>query len=175
MTGIPVLIVTGTVGVGKTTVAGAVSERLEALAVPHAFVDMDALRWCFPRPSDDRFHTRLGLRNLRAVWRNCRAAGATRLVTADVIETPADLAGYEQAVPGAEIVVARLVARPATIARRLHGRDTGSGLAWHLARAVELAEILERNGVGHLVVDTDEASPEELAGEILRRAGWTAE
>ncbi|MGH2559675.1 MAG: AAA family ATPase [Thermomicrobiales bacterium] len=170
---VPVLIVTGPVGVGKTTVAGAISERLEEVRLPHTIVDMDALRSSFPRPDGDPFHEELGLANLADVWRNSRATGSRRLVLADVVETP-DLSGYCRAIPGADIVVVRLVADAETNAARLRRRDSGSGLEWHLARAVELAELLERNGIGNLVVDASEASPAELAAEILARAGWLA-
>ncbi|MGH2534339.1 MAG: hypothetical protein ACRDJW_18875 [Thermomicrobiales bacterium] len=168
---VPVLIVTGSVGVGKTTVAGAISEWLEEARIPHAFVDMDALRCSFPRPADDRFHVRLGLTNLAAVWANCLATGARCLVLADVVESP-ELSGYRAAIPGAEIVVVRLVADARTTAHRLHNRESGSGLGWHLARAVELAELMERNEVGDLVVDAGTSAPLELAKDILARVGW---
>jgi len=61
---IPVLILSGPIGVGKTTVVPEIADLLVANGVRHAVVDLDALTWCFPRPAGDRFHQRLGLRNL---------------------------------------------------------------------------------------------------------------
>lgn len=169
---IPVLIVTGPVGVGKTTVAAATSDVLSGADIAHAMVDMDALRWCSPRPAADPYNVALGLRNLAAVWENDRDAGATCLVAADVIESRADLAGYRVAVPDAEIVVARLRAPLATIERRLAGRDTGAALGWHRRRAAELVAQMERDRVEDLLVETDGKAPFDIAREILTRAGW---
>ncbi|MGH2350730.1 MAG: hypothetical protein ACRDJN_03840 [Chloroflexota bacterium] len=86
---VPVLLLTGPVRAGKTSVAGEVSARLEQASIPHAVVDMDALRWCYPHPPDDPFgDEQVGLPNLAAVWSNFRAAGATRLVLAHVVGVP---------------------------------------------------------------------------------------
>jgi hypothetical protein len=167
---VPVLIVTGPVGAGKTTVGQAIADHLDAIGCPHAFVDMDALRACFPRPADDPFHVQLGLRNLAVIWRNFQDAGAERLIIADVVESR-DLRGYQAAVPGAEIAVVRIEALPGTIEQRLRRRETGEGLAWHLARAIELAEMMARHGIGDLVIGTDGRTPAEVAEEIVRRLG----
>jgi hypothetical protein len=167
----PVVILTGPVGVGKTTVATAIADLLDARDVPCALVDMDALRACFPRPADDPFHLALGYRNLAAIWTNVRAAGAGRLILADVVESP-DLSPYRQAIPGADITVVRLVASPETIAQRLRGREDGPSLAWHLDRAGELASLFERGGIGALVIDANHQSPADLATVILTRIGW---
>jgi ribose 1,5-bisphosphokinase PhnN len=171
--GVPALVLTGPCGVGKTTVLGAVCERLEAAGVPHAAVDMDALRCCYPRPADDPFHTRLGLRNLAAVWRAFRAAGAERLVLADIVEGRRSVAGLRRALHGAVPAVVRLRASPATLAARLGRRETGAALEWHLRRAQELTVLMERRGVGDCVVDTDGATAAEVAVEVLRAIGWT--
>jgi predicted kinase len=168
---VPTLIVTGPVGVGKTTVATAIVDVLDAGGIPSAFVDMDALRACYPRPAGDPFHTALGYRNLAALWANFREVGAERLVLADVVESR-DLSPYRRAVPGADISIVRLIASPETITRRLHGREDGEALAWHLARAVELTALMEREGVGDLVIDTNDKTPAALAEGILRRIGW---
>ncbi|HEU5368609.1 MAG TPA: nucleoside-triphosphatase [Ktedonobacterales bacterium] len=86
-TRIPVLLVTGPPGVGKTTVAAEVSELLDQTGIAHAFVDVDSLRWCYPRPAHDRFRIQLAMKNLAAIWANFQAAGATCLILADVVES----------------------------------------------------------------------------------------
>src|SRR5919204_2152456 len=106
----PVLVVTGPVGVGKTAVAVEMSNLLGEMLVAHAVVDMDWLRWCYPSPEHDPFHIALGLQNLASVWANYRAAGAGRLVLVDIVETRSQLATYQAAIPGADILVARLSA-----------------------------------------------------------------
>jgi hypothetical protein len=172
---IPVLIITGPVGVGKTVVAAAISDLLGDAGVPHAMVDADQLRWCYPALPDDRFRVALGLRNLAAVWANYHAAGAQRLVLADVVEQRSDVAGYQQAIPGAAIVVVRLRASLATIERHLRGRETGASLDWHLHRAAELTASMERHQVGDLLIETDGKPVDVIAREALARVGWDDE
>jgi adenylylsulfate kinase len=169
---IPVLLITGPVGVGKTSVGAEVSTLLERAGLPHAFVDMDHLRWCPPAPPGDRFNVALGLRNLAAVSANYRVAGAQYLILADVLEARADLALYEAAIPGALIRVVRLRASVETLTGRVRQRDTGEGLAWSLDRTAELAAQMERDRVEDLVVETDGRSVPEVAQVVLDRCGW---
>jgi adenylylsulfate kinase-like enzyme len=41
---VPPLLITGTLGAGKTTVAAEISELLDQAQIPHAHVDVDARR-----------------------------------------------------------------------------------------------------------------------------------
>jgi adenylylsulfate kinase-like enzyme len=169
---VPLLIITGPVGVGKTTVAGEVSEQLAAAGVAHAFVDIDSLRWCYPRPADDRFRIQLAMRNLASLWPNFRAAGATHLVAADVIESRAELRRFETAIPQALITVVRLRASVEVLWQRVAQRELGSGRDWHLRRAAELAAQMERDAVEDLLVETDGRAIAEIAGEIVLHTSW---
>ena len=170
---LPVLLVTGPVGVGKTSVAVSLSASLSRAGVPHALIDMDWLRECSPAPPGDPFQMALGMRNLAAVWANFREAGAERLVLADVVETREQRADYEAAVPGAGIQIVRLKAPLPTIHRRLEGRETGESLNWHQYRAAELAEQMERDALEDLLIDTERKTIGEIAQEVMERAGWT--
>ncbi len=169
---IPVLLVTDPVGVGKTTVGGEVSALLSRAGAAHAFVDVDSLRWCHPSPPHDPFRTALGLQNLAAVWANCQAAGAERLVLASVIESRDELAGYQAAVPGAAILVVRLRAPVATLTDRVARREVGAGHEWHLRRAAELAAQMDRDRVEDIVVETEGRSVPAVAREVLARSTW---
>ncbi len=170
-TSVPVLIITGPVGVGKTTVASMVSELLEQAELAHACIDIDALRWHYPRLPGDPFSSQLAMKNLAAIWINFQEYGATHLVVADVIETRDELDRYRAAIPGAEIFVVRLRASLEMLAQRVRRREIGSGLEWHLARAPVLAAIMERNKVENLLVETDGKAVIEIAKEIL--AVWS--
>jgi chloramphenicol 3-O-phosphotransferase len=167
---IPVLVITGPVGVGKTSVAASVSEILDERGIPHACIDLDWLRWCHPAPGHDPFNVTLGLKNLSAVWANCRAAGAERLIIADVVEAPEEREGYLAAVPGAYLWIVRLTAPVSTLHERLEGRETGASLEWHKARAVELAGQMEETALEDLKVDTDGRTVRQVAEEVLTRS-----
>ena len=160
--------------VGKTAVAVAVSDLPDEAWVSHALVDADWLRWVYPRSSRDPFESALGIRNLAAVWANYRAADAERLLLLDIVETRESVAAYLSAVPGAEITVVRLRAPISTVHRRLEGRETAENLAWYRRRAIALSELLEDDGVGDVLVDTEGRNVREVARSILHsEGGWS--
>jgi energy-coupling factor transporter ATP-binding protein EcfA2 len=171
---LPMLVITGPVGVGKTTVAAALSELLSQADLAHALIDLDWLRWCYPSPADDPFQLTLGIQNLAAVWSHEQAAGAARLILVDVVETRATLDSYQAAIPHAERLLVRLHADLATLRQRLEGREVGASLAWHQQRAAELTTLMERARLEDLLVDTMDRSALDIAGEIIARTGWIA-
>jgi len=73
---LPVVILSGPVGVGKTSVGSAMNTILEQRSVPHTFVDFDQLRYTFPRSTDDPWNNVLALENLKSIWSNCEKARA---------------------------------------------------------------------------------------------------
>ena len=104
---VPVLLITGPVGVGKSTVA-AEAARLREANVPHALVDLAWIGQSWPIPDDDPWHERLAHRNLACIWANFRDAGAGRLILCRVLEDRSLLRAVVEAVPGAEVKVVRL-------------------------------------------------------------------
>ncbi len=167
-----VLILTGPVGVGKTAVAGELSNLLGAADLAHAVIDLDWLRWCHPTPAHDPFHTALGLQNLAAVAANYRAAGASRLIFVDIVEARSALLDYEAVIPGADILVVRLNVTLPTIHTRLEGREKGDSLRWHKERAAELLDLMYERAVEDLLIQTEGKTAAEVAGEVLSRLGW---
>ena len=167
------LLITGTVGVGKTTVAEAVGDLLAVRGVPHAVVDLDQLSRCWPPPAGDRFNRAMELRNLRSVTANYRAAGALRLVLAGVIEQRSHLQDYERALD-CSISIVRLRADPHVLADRLRDRHRNDpdGLAWHLSRAPELTAVLDLAGVADTEVDTTGRPIPKVAADVLAAVGW---
>jgi hypothetical protein len=165
------LLITGTVSVGKSTIAAEINDTLAALKVPNAAVDLDALSWQWPSSSE--WNSDLMFENLAALWPNYVARGVTHLVLAGVLEDRADLDRYRVAVADADITVCRLVAPETDRIARLLGRmPPGPSRDWHLARTVELNSILERLVVEDFVVDNGARPVREVATEILIRAGW---
>jgi hypothetical protein len=167
------LLITGTVGVGKTTVAETVGWLLKERTVPHAVIDLDQIRLFWPHPEGDRFNLGIELRNLASLAANYRAAGAQRLVLAGVIERRSDLAAYERACGGSVFVV-RLLGAPLTVEQRLRTRhlDSPEELAWHLARRAELDSILDAAHVSDADIVIAERPPRAVAAEVLQLAGW---
>ncbi|MEU4693875.1 adenylyl-sulfate kinase [Actinoplanes sp. NPDC023714] len=161
------LLLTGTVGSGKTTVAEALGDLLAEKRIPHAVVDVDWLRRSWPSPPADPFNGAITLRNLRAVARNFLAAGAERLILAGVVESRQERDAYREAL-GVPLAVGRLRVDLAIVRERLirrHEHDP-AGLEWHLKRSGELDRILDEAGVEDFVVDAGLRSPGEVAASI---------
>jgi len=167
---IPVLIISGPVGVGKTTIGEEVSNILMARGIPHSLIDMDCLAETYPRA--DRFGTQLALKNLRDVWANCIEAGSRNLILPRVIESREDLESIRQAIPNAAPIVCRLRAGDNTLIERVTKREIGSGLDWHQRRSLELAKILDHDAPTDFVVETDNRSIIEIAEDIVGKVEW---
>ncbi|MDQ3656473.1 MAG: hypothetical protein M3457_15540 [Chloroflexota bacterium] len=165
---IPVVVITGTVGAGKTTVMGAMSEVLKGRGIRHAAIDQDALRMVHPYPDGEPFGATVGYRNLAALWPNLVGYGVRCVIIADVVENmAASRAAYVTAMPGTKVTVVRLIVPMPLILRRLEGRETGASLAWSQRRAPELHGIQQRERVGDLVIDVGGRPPHEIAEEII--------
>lgn len=167
------LLISGPVGVGKTTTAHEVSEQLEALGVPHTMVDLDALAQTYPRPADDPFGQRLALENLGSVWRAGRRAGARNLIIARVIEDVTELDDYRRATGIERIELVTLMATPRVLEQRVRRRELGSGVAWHVERALELRELLEAAELPGAVIDADGSSVQEIARAVVESVEWS--
>ena len=169
---VDIVFLNGTVGVGKTTLAAALS-AIESQT--HAVLDLDEIRRLYPSPATDRFNHELELENLRALAANFRRAGARRLILAGIIEERAEIARYLDALDSTGIFICRLVASPDVLSDRLARRHEGDpeGLDWHLARAPELTHILDAAAFDDLIVDSSATAPAELARIVRGAAGWT--
>lgn len=85
------VILTGTIGAGKTSVAEEISDVLRERRLRHALLDLDWLAQVYPGRDDDRYNDRLVFDNLAAIWPNLRDAGAEYLRMARVVEDAGDL------------------------------------------------------------------------------------
>jgi len=167
---VPVLALSGSVGVGKTAVLIEIHDILESAHIPHGCVERDALGYSYP--AQGRFNEGIIERNLACVARTFIESGATRVVIAGVIESRSDLDSYRRSIPGAEIVVCRLTGDLELRRERLRAREIGAGLNWHLARTEELDTIQDASRVANFTVDNGQRPIREVAEEVLRRAEW---
>ena len=171
--GIPGLLLTGTIGAGKTTLAEAISERLHEEGIPHALLDLDWLGQVYPPPDEtDPFNDSLALRNLAAIWPNFVESGIRHAILAATVLDRRQLEGVERAMPACRLTVVRVVAPPETIADRLRARDRGRLLEDFLRRTDSVAEEIERAALEDFSVTNEGRPPPELAEEILGRLEW---
>lgn len=168
---VPLILVTGTVGAGKTTVAAEMNDLLSTLKIPNAALDLDALVLQWPATSE--WNDDLMFENLASLWSNYRAHGTTHLILSNVLEDRCQLDRYRVAVPGAEITVCRLMTPESARLERLHARHPlGWSRDWHLARTVELEDLLDQRSCEDFTVENGDRTVGEVAREVLVRAGW---
>lgn len=171
MAAVPVLLLTGTVGVGKSTVAVEVHDVLGERGVPNVAFDLDAftMQW----PPSSKWNSDLMFESLAALWEINRHRGVERVVLAHVLEDGDERARYAEAIPGAELTAVRLVAPEVVRKDRLTARMApGPGREWHLHRTVELDAILDAARHEDFVVDNGDRPVRDVALEVLRGAGW---
>jgi adenylylsulfate kinase len=166
---VKVLVITGSMGAGKTTVLGAASDVLSASNVTHAAVDLDTLGiYHLPSPAGRD----LALQNLAAIWRNYAAAGIDRLLIAEAMESAADRDRLRSVIPGAEIMVCRLRAELETMQERVRVREPGMFQQRYVERVATLETLLDAAQLEDFSVETDGRHVNEVAREMLERAAW---
>jgi hypothetical protein len=170
---LPVLLLTGPIGVGKSAVLHEADALLIEASVPHATVVLEEIAGCWPFPPEGAVQRVTHLyRNLAELWSNYAARGAGRLLLEMLIEDRAGLRRLAQAIPGAEIVMVRLDAPLALIEERIRRREA-AGPEGELTGARWWAEHLERwTADDCVVVDNGDRPVRDVAAEVLRAAGW---
>lgn len=164
------IIFTGPVGSGKSSTAKALAELLEHNDISCALIDVDALHWFHPTPVGDPFGSEVGFRHLTQMTDTWRELDIPLLILADVIEESAE--DHQQCMPDYPVRVIRLDVAFDRLEARLRSRESESQVPWHLDRARELQQIMERNAIGDLVVSVSDESPEEIAQQVARELGF---
>jgi adenylylsulfate kinase-like enzyme len=187
-----VALITGPTGVGKSTIGFLSYQRCLQAGLTAGYVDLGQIGFVRPADAGDPGHQRLKARNLAAIWRNYRAAGATHLVATGRIGSPADSGRYSRELKGTGVTLIRLRAGSDDLRLRIMSR--GAGGSWpepgdrlrgrpaeflgDLADRViadqinQDAEARDRADGDGVAIDTTGRSPDESADAIARALGW---
>lgn len=163
---INLIILSGPVGVGKTTVSEELSGVLETDGIGHTLVDLDGLSKTYPRPKGDKFGEQIALKNLTDVWSNARGLGVKNLIIARVVETRASAERIAAAVGASTQFIIQLNASNTTLLARVRRREIGAARTWHEQRALELSSKMRSSDVADIQLDTDGKTATEIANEI---------
>ena len=164
------LIITGSMGAGKTSVLAEASDILALRHIVHAAVDLDALGLAhLPSAAGN---DGVMYRNLESVCRNYAALGVTRLLLARAVEDRAELERCRSAVSAQNTSVCRLTAGIHTMQQRVKMRESGVLHREYVARVATLDAILDRAKSEDFVVINENRSIDDVAKEMLIRAGW---
>ncbi|HTP68972.1 MAG TPA: hypothetical protein VMJ35_08725 [Dongiaceae bacterium] len=167
------LIITGSMGAGKTSALGEASDILGHRGTVHAAIDVDALGLSY-LGATDRNNVAI-YNNLRSVCRDYAGLGVTRFLLARALESRSELETWRDIVSVAEVRVCRLTACVETMEERVRIRETGVLREQYVSRVAELNAILDRARVEDFCVSSENLSVTEVALEMLTRAGWISE
>lgn len=163
-----VLVLNGSPGSGKTTLANAIAERLREMDVPHAVIDVDELARVYPEVGGS-----LGWQNLCAVWPNYAALPNLKVIIPVCIDSKRDLEELRKATPSSKFTICELVADEWVLKERVTRREPNE--YWQ----TKLRNLVERHlgkdstaQFGDFQVRTDDRSVDEAANQILSRLGW---
>ena len=164
------LIITGSMGSGKTAVLFEASDVLASRNIPHAAIDLDALGTAhLPAGVQDK---ELMYRNLRSVWENYAQIGLKRLLLARAIENREELECCREAVKAENVVVCRLTASIQTMQGRVQSREIGALQDSFVARVAELSAVLDHARLEDIAVNNENRTVTDTALEMLTRSGW---
>jgi uridine kinase len=168
MTRSQVLVLHGSPGSGKTTLARAVTERLCQTNLANALIDLDALSIVYPHQG--RSFSRA---NLRAVWPNYAAVPDVRLLLPLVVVDHDDLLELRQVTAATRFMVCELTAPRKILERRVIEREPNE--FWR-STVLEYVAMYHRRDdhatIRDFQVNTGTRSVEEATVEVIRRCGW---
>jgi len=164
------LVITGSMGSGKSSVLAEASDILSLKGVAHAAVDLDALSFGhFPAAPDT---SELMYRNLGSIWRNYASAGATRLLLARAMETRVELEVCSKAVSALQVKVCRLMADLPVMESRVRQRELGILQQKFVDRVSVLDALLDRADLEDFRIHNQDRPLNQVAMEMLQHAGW---
>lgn len=164
------LIITGTMGAGKTTVLAEASDILALREIPHAAVDLDALGLAHlpsAAKNDDVMY-----RNLQSVCKNYSSFGVERLLLARAIEDRMELELCRRAAAAKNTAVCRLTTSLEAMQHRVKMRESGVLQGEYMARVAILNVILDSARLEDFTITNENRPLNEVAREVLVKAGW---
>jgi hypothetical protein len=164
------LIISGTMGAGKTSVLGEASDILAMQGIPHAAIDLDALGLAhLPSAAGN---DRVMYTNLHSICENYSSLGVKRLLLARAIQDRAELELCIGVVSASDSIVCRLTATIEVMEQRVKLRESGVSQRDYVARVAELNGILERAKLENFTISNESRPLTEVAHELLVKAGW---
>jgi len=165
---VDVLVLHGSPGAGKTTLARAISELLREADLAHGVIDMDELSIVHPQPGRS-----FARENLKAIWPRYAAVPGLRLLLPSVIADEAELLLLRDALPGANLAVCELTAPEAVLKERVTAREPNEFWREGLRRWVDVFHARDDlHRIRDFLVSTHERSVADAAREVVTKVGW---
>src|SRR5262249_43564055 len=121
-------LITGPVGVGKSTIGFLFYMKCLSAGLKAGYVDLGQIGFLRPAAPDDPDNQQLKARNLATISHNYRATGATPLVATGTIASQAGRQIFADELPDTDVALTRLRADSTELRRRILSR--GAGGTW---------------------------------------------
>jgi predicted kinase len=173
-----VLLITGSMGAGKTTIMAEATDLLAERRVAHAAIDFDALG-IVHAPSPDGTSSPLAWTphniaydNLESVVSNYARLGIDSFIVAAAIERREELDAVKDVMNAHAFVVCRLMAPVAIMEHRVRSREGGIFQDRYAKRVAILEGLIDSLRVEDFTVRNVDRSVTDVALDVLARAGW---
>ena len=163
------LIITGTMGAGKTTILAEASDILALRHIVHAAIDLDALGLAHLRSAARNDGLMYG--NLDSVCKNYASLGVRRFLVARAIGNRAELELCRSIISATNTVVC-LTGNIEVLEQRVKTRELGVSQREYVACVTKLNAILDSARLEDFTVINDDRSLSEVAHEMLFKAAW---
>jgi hypothetical protein len=165
---LPFLWLCGPIGVGKSSAGWEIFSQLRKEGIKSGYADADQLGLCYPCPDDDPVNQRVKSRNVGAVFKAYREAGARCLILVGTVYSAEEVAMYSDQVPDSALTVCMLLADSSVIEQRFLQR----GWQPHkVNEAIREGAELDRADFASFRVDTTNHSVKEVAQMVRAQAG----
>jgi hypothetical protein len=164
---VKVIVMTGRVGTGKTSLLSEVSDLLSSAGVEHAAIDLDFLGLTYLEAGLSRD---LMFRDLDEAWSEYRGTGVTRLLLAETVVSRRDMSRIREATQNADIIVCRFFASSEVAGTSNRALEA---LKKRFAGTVRLLErVHDDASIANFSIPIEYASAKKAASELLVRSRW---
>lgn len=158
-----ILILTGSPGSGKTTVADRLSEVLTRTNTAHAWIDVDDLSKVFPKSPLNFKWT-----NLLQLLPNYLKIPNTKIILPGVIQSQENVDAIRLVAGSAPVTVCELTASADTILKRVLKREPDEYWREQLKKAVHNYASIKPD----ITITTEDRAVEEVVSELIQKLGW---
>lgn len=168
MNNIDLLIITGSPGSGKSSIARALSDHLQLQEVAHAVIELDDLAKIYPRSLTCIMYT-----NLASIWPNYERLGEIKLIIATYLQA-GELEIVKKAAPAKRLTVCEISAPYEELKRRIARREASGSRRKQLLYFVEnySSNHVEAAEVDLKVINQGTHGVSESVSIIIKEIGW---